>query len=133
MRRRCGGRLMRSAESNSTVSSIAIRPRSGATSPEIMLISVVLPAPEGPDTAVTPLPVWKRALRTKSPSRFSTSTPSILFPVEAHAGAARQPFGGHQRGERDGDGHQHEASRRRIAIGHLGEGVDGGRDRLRLA
>src|SRR6202171_5582930 len=114
---------MRLAESNSTVSAIAIRPRSGASSPEIMLTSVVLPAPEGPNTAVTPLPVWKRALREKSPSRFWTSTASILFPVEAQAGAARQPFGGDQRDERNGDGHQHEAPRSRVAVGHLGEGV----------
>src|ERR1700724_2310033 len=133
MRRRCGGTLMRAAESNSTVSSIAMRPRSGATSPEIMLTSVVLPAPEGPNTAVTPLPVWKRARREKSPSRFSTSSASILFPVEAHAGAARKPLRGDQRGERDRNGHQHETPRRRVAVGRLGEGIDGGRDRLRLA
>src|SRR5258708_1881746 len=133
MCRSCGGRLIRAAESNSTVSSIAIRPRSGATSPEFMLTSVVLPAPEGPNTAVTPFPVWKRALRKKSPCRFSTSTPSMLFPVKAHAGAARKPFGRHQRGQRDGDGHQHQAPRRRVAARHLGEGVDGGRDGLRLA
>src|ERR1700730_4909228 len=133
MRRRCGGRLMRFSESNSTVSSIAMRPRSGASSPEIMLTSVVLPAPEGPNTAVTPLLVAKRALREKSPSRFSTSTASMLFPVEAHAGAARQPFGRYQRGKRDRDRHEHQARRLRVAVGHLGEGVDGRRDRLRLA
>src|ERR1700686_2809768 len=119
MRRRCGAKLMPLAESNSTVSSMGMRARWGATSPEIMLTSVVLPAPEGPNTAVTPLPVWKRARRKKSPSRFSTSTASILFPVEAHAGAARKPFGGDQRGQRNHDGHQHQAAGRRIAIGHL--------------
>src|SRR5450432_1664314 len=133
MRRPCGGRLMRLSESNSTVWSIVISPRSGATSPAIMLTSVVLPAPEGPNTPVTPLPLWKRALREKSPSRFSTSTPSILFPVEAHAGAARKPFGGDQRGKRNRNGHQHQAAGRRISVGHLGVGVDGGRDGLRLA
>src|ERR1700730_12300932 len=106
---------MRLAESNSTAASITIRPRSGATSPEIMLTSVGLPAPEGPNTAVTPSRVSKRALREKSPSRFSTSTASILFPVEAQAGAPRKPFGGDQRGQRHGDGHQHEAPRRRLA------------------
>src|ERR1700722_11257728 len=116
---------MRFSESNSTVSSIAIRPRSGATKPAIMLTSVVLPAPEGPNTAVTPFPVSNRAHREKSPSRFSTSTPSILFPVEAHAGAPRKPFGRHQRGERDRNRHQHQTASRRIAVGHLGEGVDG--------
>src|SRR5580704_2581773 len=133
MRRRCGGRSMRWAESNSTAASIAIRPRSGATNPAIMLTSVVLPAPEGPNTPVTPFPLWKRALREKSPSRFSTSTSSMLFPVEAHAGAPRQPFGRHQRGERDHDRHQHQPPGRRIAVGYLSESVDGGRDRLRLA
>ena len=42
------------AESNSTVSSSTMRPRSGVTSPAIMLTSEVLPAPEGPNSAVTP-------------------------------------------------------------------------------
>src|SRR5260370_20071445 len=126
MRGRYGGRSMVFAESNSTVSSIAIRPGSGASRPEIMLTSVVLPAREGPTTAVTPLPVWNRARREKSPSRFSTSMASILFPVEAHAGAARKPLRGDQRGERNRNGHQHETPRRRIAVGRLGEGIDGG-------
>ncbi len=55
-------------------SSSVMRPRSGLSSPAIMLTSVVLPAPDAPNSAVTPPPVWKRAAIEKSPSRFSMST-----------------------------------------------------------
>ena len=54
MRRRCAGTSMRAALSNSTVSSSAMRPRSGVTRPAIMLTIEVLPAPDGPNSAVTP-------------------------------------------------------------------------------
>src|SRR6266699_4345233 len=105
---------MRALESNSTISATAMRPRSGVTSPAIMLTTVVLPAPEGPNTAVTPFAVAKRVLTVNSPSRvedareravsrFSTSTVSMLLSVKAHAGPARQPFGKHERHERDRD------------------------------
>src|SRR5258705_13283361 len=103
---------------------MATRPRSGVTRPAIMLTTVVLPAPEGPNKAVTPFAVAKRALRVNAPSRFSTSTLSMLLSVKAHAGAARQPFGEHERHQRDRDRDQHQASRGCIAAGRLCEGVD---------
>src|SRR5262249_9814199 len=46
----------------------------------IMLTSVVLPAPEGPNTAVTPDAVSNCAAIENSPSCFSTSTASIYSP-----------------------------------------------------
>ena len=45
-----------------------------------MLTIVVLPEPEGPNSAVTPLALSKRTWSENSPSRFSTSTESIVTP-----------------------------------------------------
>ena len=73
-RSRCGGgapaRSRASAESNSTLSSSAMRPRSGVTRPAIMLTIVVLPEPDGPNSAVTPPAVSNRAAMLKSPRRL---------------------------------------------------------------
>src|ERR1043165_492926 len=128
---------MRALESNSTVSATAMWPRSGITSPAIMLTSVVLPAPDGPKRAVTPFAVAKRALTVNWPSRafsrFSTSTLSMLLSVKAHAGPPRQPLGDDERHQRNRDRDQHQASGGRIATGGLRESVDRGGDRLRLA
>src|SRR5947207_267444 len=121
MRRRWAGTSIRRLESNSTVSASMMRPRSGAIRPAIMLTSVVLPAPEGPNKAVTPAALAKRAAIEKPPSRFSTSTASISFSVEAHAGAAGEPFGDHQRRERNRDRDQHQPARRRVAARALRE------------
>src|SRR3954468_991362 len=109
-----------------------MRPRSGVTSPAIMLTSVLLPAPEGPNRAVTPLAVAKYALTVNSPRRFSTSTLSTLLSVKAHAGPAGQPFGEHERHQRNRDRDQHQASGRRIAAGGLCESIDCGGNRLRF-
>src|SRR5262245_59679504 len=132
MRRRCAGTLILAAESNSTSSPIAMRPRSGVTSPAIMLTMDVLPEPEGPNSAVTPPSVSNFAATEKSPRRFSTST-SMLLPVEPRTGAPREPFRHHERRERDHDGNDNEAQRGSIATGHLGISIDGRRDGLRLA
>src|SRR5215510_5699219 len=117
---------MRALESNSTMSAMAMRPRSGVTSPAIMLTSVVLPEPEGPNTAVTPFAVAKRALRVNSPRLFSTSTLSKLFSVKAHASPARQPLGDDERHQRECDRDEDQASSACIATGNLGERVDRG-------
>src|SRR5437763_2614699 len=124
---------MRAEESNSVSSSSTMRPRSGAINPAIMLMSVVLPAPEGPNRPATPLEILTRALIKKSPSRFSTSTASILFPMKPRAGAPRQPFRGNERRKRDEDRDQHKARRRGVSARRLGERVDRSRDGLRLS
>src|SRR5918994_6396281 len=133
MRRRCAGRLIPAAESNSTVSSCKMRPRSGVTSPAIMLTSVVLPPPTGPNRAVIPLFPSKRTTSAKSPSRFSASTDNISFSVETRAGAPRQPFGGNQRRERDDNGDNDKPACGAFATRHLQEGIDRRRDGLGFA
>src|ERR1043166_3145253 len=110
-----------------------MRPRSGRISPAIMLTIEVLPEPDAPNSAVTPSAASNFAATAKSPSRFSASTTSILLPVQPRAGAAREPFGGNERDQRDHDRDDHEACGRRIGAGDLRIGVDRGRDGLRLA
>ena len=68
-----------------------------------MLTIEVLPEPDGPNSAVTPSGASNFAATAKSPSRFSTSTSSMSAPVQARAGAPREPFGGDQRDQRDDD------------------------------
>ena len=68
-----------------------------------MLTIEVLPEPEGPNSAVTPSGASNFAAIAKSPSRFSTSTASMLFAVQARAGAPCEPFGCDQRDERNDD------------------------------
>src|SRR5262245_65325454 len=123
MPRRCAGRLTPAPASNSTTSSNRMRPRSGVSSPAIMLTIEVLPEPEAPNSAVTPPWVANAAAIEKSPRRFSTSSASMLFPVVAHAGAAREPFRDDQRRQRDHDRHQHQAAGGGVAAGNVGVGV----------
>src|SRR5947207_15421796 len=100
MLRRYGGWLKRPEESNSSVPSHRMRPRSGVMSPATMLTIEVLPEPDGPNSAVTPSGASNFAATENSPSCFSTSTASISAPVQPGAGAPRQPFGGDERDER---------------------------------
>src|ERR1043165_6028836 len=117
MPRRCGGALTLRSESNSTVPLHTIRPRSGVTSPATMLMIAVLPEPDGPNSAVTPSAASNLAATLKAPSFFSTSTASMSLPVEARAGAAREPFGGDQRQERDHDRDRHQPRRGGVGVG----------------
>src|SRR5712691_107757 len=133
MSRRCAGTLTPALASNSTASPNRMRPRSGASSPAIMLTIEVLPEPEAPNSAVAPPAVSNAAAIEKSPRRFWTSTASILFPVKARSGAAREPFRDDQRRERDGDCDQDQPAGRGVPAGNVGIGVDGGGDGLRLA
>src|SRR5689334_11662866 len=132
MWRRCGGSSM-PPESNSSVPSYMIRPRSGVIRPAIMLTMDVLPEPDGPNSAVTPSGASNFAATVNSPSRFSTSTVSILDPVHPRADVAGEPFGGDQRNQRNDDGEHGEPRRRRVTRGDLQVSVDRRRDRLRLA
>src|SRR5881398_1742784 len=103
MPRRCGGALKPPAASNISVPLQMMRPRSGVISPATMLTIEVLPEPDGPNRAVTPPAASNFAASAKSPSRFSTSTASISFPVDACAHAPREPLGEDQRDQRDDD------------------------------
>src|SRR5665811_286535 len=110
-----------------------MRPRSGRSRPAIMLTTVVLPAPDGPNKTVAPVSLANFAVTTKSPSFFSTSTVNISNPVESRMSAAGEPFRRDQRGERDDHGDDHQRERGGIAARHLREGVDRRRDGLRFA
>src|ERR1044072_756706 len=133
MPRRCGGTFTLPFESKSRVLPLWMRPRSGVTSPATMLTTEVLPEPEGPNSAVTPPVASNFAVIVKSPSRFSTSTASILFPVEARAGAPREPFGKNQCDERDDDRDDDKPPGCRVRVGNLSVGIDRGRDGLCFA
>src|SRR5438477_10232171 len=111
-----------------------MRPRSGLTSPAIMLTRLVLPEPDGPNRAVTRLSVSNRAAIANSPSCFSTSTLSTWSAsVQPRAGASREPFGGDKRDKRNRDCDDDKPKRRRVAARHLRIGVDRGRDGLGLS
>src|ERR1041385_558693 len=133
MPRRCGDTHTRRALSNSTVPLQTIRPRSGVMRPATMLTIEVLPDPDGPNSAVTPSGASNAAATLKSPSFFSTSTASMSLPMEARAGAAREPFGGDQRHQRDHDRDHEQARGCGIGVRNLGISVDGRRDALRPA
>ena len=70
MRRRQAGTSMRASASNSTSPSSAMRPRSGRISPAIMLMMLVLPAPEGPNSAVAPPAPSKRGVQREFAELF---------------------------------------------------------------
>src|SRR5450830_1219274 len=104
MRLHQAGTLMRAASSNKTSPSSTIRPRSGRNSPAIILMMLVLPAPDGPNNAVAPLSPENSAFKENSPSCFSTSTTSILSPMETRGGTPDKPIRRDQCSERDDDG-----------------------------
>ena len=134
MRRRQAGTSMRAALSNSTSSSSAMRPRSGLSSPAIMLMTLVLPAPDGPNSAVAPLSLANATSSANSPSCFSTWTDEHRqLPCKRCRRAPREPFRGDQRRKRDDDRNDHQLERGGVAARHLRERVDRRRDRLRLA
>src|SRR3954469_25319256 len=133
MPRRYGWTSRRPPETNSSASPLRMRPRLSRISPATMLTIEVLPEPDGPNRAVTPPAASNFAATAKSPSRFSTSTASISFPVDARAHAPREPLGEDQRDQRDDDRDDDQPPRCGVGVGDLHIGVDRGRDGLRLA
>src|SRR5208283_5178096 len=99
----------------------------------IMLTTVVLPAPEAPNRAVTPVSLANFAATANSPSRLSTSTVSILNPVKPRAGAAGEPFRRDQCGERNDHGDDDERERGTVATRNLRQRVNRRRNGLCLA
>src|SRR5690349_15752333 len=120
---------MRFDESKRTRLPMTMRPRSGRTVPAMAFTRVVLPEPDRPKSATMGASLSNAASTRKSPRRTETSTSSIGGP----AMATNHPLGKSERGER----HQHrddrEAQCLRVAVRHLGRGVDRERQRARLA
>src|SRR5450759_679551 len=133
MRLHQAGTLMRAASSNKTSPSSTIRPWSGRNSPAIILMMLVLPAPDGPNNAVALFSLSNCAFKENSPSLFSTSTTSMSGPVQARGSTPAEPFRRDQCGERDDHSNDHERERGAVTARHLSECVDCGRDGLRLA
>ena len=119
--------------SSSVSSSSTMVPRSGRSSPAIMLISEVLPEPDAPNRPVTRPSLVEFGVEENSPSCLVTSTRSMVISRAGVGGAPREPFGGDQRAHRDHDGDDHEARCSSVAVRRLDQRVDRGRNGLGLA
>src|SRR5882672_5674344 len=123
---------MSRALSKTASPSISMRPRSGRRIPAIALTTDVLPAPEGPNSAVTPSPASKAAFSRKTPRRRSMASLRVI---------ARDPAGGtvyqHLRREqgrqRERNRNERHAQGLRVARRRLRIGVDGERQGAGLA
>src|SRR3546814_14897071 len=82
-----------------------------------MLRMLVLPAPDGPNSAVSPGPAVKRAARIRSPRRRDTSI-SIATALPFAMRAADEPFGKNQRAERANNRQKREPRPHRFAAPH---------------
>src|ERR1700674_4662918 len=117
--------------SKSTLPFTAIRPRSGLTSPAIMLSSVVLPDPERPKNAVTCPCASTCARRWNWPRRRSTSI-SIMAGYST-TGTANQDFRNDQSDEGKHDGKDTQAQCLQVPGRRLGIAINGKRQGARLA
>src|SRR5512133_2406272 len=103
------------AESNSTAPLMLIEPRSGLPMPAIALTTLVLPAPDAPNSPTIGASTTKRAASVNPLRRCSMSTSTIGGGCEA----SRQPFGQRQRDERQEYSDDAEPQRGRIAARNL--------------
>src|SRR5882672_720482 len=124
---------MPSSAANTVSPLISMRPRSGRRMPAMALTTEVLPAPDRPNSAVTPSPVWNEAERLQAPSLRSTSTDSIFLAHYPARRAAHQDFRYVERGERQQHRDDAQAHRGRVARRGLRVRVDRERQRARLA
>src|SRR5689334_20349176 len=92
-----GGRWAPCSASSSVRSPSLMVPVSGGTNPATSRSSVLLPAPLGPTTAVTPGAKVRSTARVISRSRLLTDTCSVVLGID-------QP---HHERDRQADHHQH--------------------------
>src|SRR3546814_17906020 len=78
-----------------------------------MLRMLVWPAPDGPNSAVSPGPAVKRAARIRSPRRREKSI-SIATALPFAMRAADEPFGKNKRAEREPNRQQREPRHHRF-------------------
>src|SRR3569623_2585486 len=121
---------MPDAASNSVSPSTRTCPASGRNRPAIMLSTLVLPTPDGPNSTVSPSAASKRQATSLSPSRRVTSTSKDMQPP---ARPPREQLGSDQGGERQRDRDRRQPPHQCVAAGRLERGVDGARQRPRLA
>src|ERR1700757_2397442 len=126
---------MPAAASKSTRPAIAMRPASGLSSPASMLTRVVLPAPDRPKRARTPVAGSAAlAVKLKPPRRFSTEISSIApLAADARMDAPRQRLRSDEGGKRQDQRDDRKPEGGKVALGLLGQGIDGDGDRAGLA
>ena len=114
--------------------SSTMRPRSGRTSPAIMLMMRVLPAPDGPNSAGDAAVALERARERKvAEPLFDVDGQHVIRRASARRRGAPSHSDSDQRDQRNDDRDDDEPQRGRIAARHLRERVDRRRDGLRLA
>src|SRR4030095_8544982 len=126
----CAYRSIPCALSNSVTSPMRTCPRRGRVTPAMALTSVLLPAPERPNSPTTGASAAKRARSTQLPTCCSGSTSIIGL---RSGGACGQPFGSDERENGQHDRYDAEAPRLRVATRCLRQCVDGQRQCFRLA
>src|SRR5450432_290981 len=133
IRRRSTGTSTARAASNQSRPSRRTWPLAGRTSPAIALTSVVLPAPDAPNNAVTPgVGQANRALSSNGARRTVRSTSSTTLLSQPSAQAAREQLGEAESGEPEAKRQRCETRRRELAAGRLQGRVQGERQGLRL-
>src|SRR5436305_1583435 len=110
------------AASNSVSPSTRTCPASGSTSPATMLSTLVLPAPEGPNSTVSPASATIRQAISVPPSRLARSRSKDMQPP---ARAPRDKLGGEQRAQREQHRDAGEAQHLPLATRQLQRGIDG--------
>src|SRR6185436_19582734 len=118
------------AASKSTVSLMRIEPRCGVAIPAMALMTLVLPEPERPKRPTMGASAANLTSRWKEPSCCSISTLIIALRLR---GAAGEPLGRGERGDRQHDRDEAETHRLRVAARHLGETIYRQRQSLRLS
>ena len=110
-----------------------MRPRSGRSSPAIRLITVVLPLPERPKSAVTP----GVAARMRLEIEVAAAQGDVDFEhgstPDAAPQRARRPLGEHQPAQPEQEREPRQPRGERIATGRLQRRVQRKRQRARLA
>src|SRR4029077_7343697 len=131
MRRRSPGTEMPRRASVSSSPSRLTAPASGASSPEITLVRVLLPLPERPKSAMAPgVGAVKVASRRNPASCFSTDTSSTSA-AEITAHAPHEQLRREQPEQAEREGQDGEPQRERVSARGLHGGVQRKRQRAR--
>src|SRR5208337_288515 len=122
------------AVSVSTVPRTTTRPSSGLSSPAATRAAVVLPEPDGPNSATRPCGGAAKAMsKTVSPSRCRNATVRPSSASDTGLQTLGNDLAEQERAGGEHDRHQRQPRGRRLAARRLQRGVDRQRQRLRAA